>query len=335
MPRPPAIVLAAGLVAVLVLSVAPVAFGQNQATTPEAVTPLQPRVAQVTTNTVRLQAGRLVRSLRIDVGDGVDGVATVTWAAYGGARSAVRLTRLGQGRAAVQVRDGVLSFTRRVRVGGGFDRSGGFCETVDLSSLGYTMPEAPACPGTPTTSRDQLVAQVPEFSMYGDSVAEALLYGRGATTRAAGHLSAVFDLRTCRRLTFAPCPPNPTSALAAIRLQPGSVGDIAVIDVGYNDWGAVYGIDPVIAALRARGVKRIVWFTLRERESASASINAMIRQAARRHPFIQVADWNARSAGLGGFGPDGVHLSSTSAINALADFVRDQVAQAVRVIEAP
>ncbi len=112
------------------------------------------------------------------------------------------------------------------------------------------------------------------------------------------------------------------------------MGDIAVIDVGYNDWSAVYGIDPVIAALRARGVKRIVWFTLRERESASVSINAMIRQAARRHRFIQVADWNARSAGMAGFAADGVHLSSTSAINALADFVRDQVAQAVRVIEA-
>ncbi len=101
MPRPAAIVLAAGLVAVLALGAAPVALGQNQATTPESVTPLQPRVAQVTTNTVRLQAGRLVRSLRIDVGDGVDGVATVTWAAYGGARSAGRLTRLGHGRAPV------------------------------------------------------------------------------------------------------------------------------------------------------------------------------------------------------------------------------------------
>lgn len=329
MMRPGAMAVALGLA----LAVAPAAMGQETGTVPEPVVAPAPSVARVVTGTVRLRGGALVRDLRVMLGPGVNGVATVNWVAYGGARTATRLARLGHGSAPVLVRDGELHFTRRVRVGGGFDRSGGFCERIDLTSLGYVMPESDDCPETPTTTRDRLPEHVPEFSMYGDSVATGLHYGSAATTRAAGDMSAVFDLKVCRRLTFAPCPPNPPSALSAIRSQAGSVGDIAVVDVGYNDWGGVYGIGPVVSALRARGVKRIVWVTLRERESSYASINAMIRQTARRHAFIQVADWNARSAGLGGFAPDGVHLSGNSAINALADFVRDEVAEAAAVLE--
>ena len=39
-----------------------------------------------------------------------------------------------------------------------------------------------------------------------------------------------------------------------------------------------------------------------------------------------MADWNAASAGLGGFAPDGVHLSSGSAINALAEVLPELIA---------
>ena len=123
--------------------------------------------------------------------------------------------------------------------------------------------------------------------------------------------------------------------MASIRAQPGSVGDIAVIDVGYNDWAQVYGVEDAIAALRARGVRRIVWMILREAQPGYGSINAMIRAAARRHPgLIQVADWNAASRGVGGFAADGVHLSGNSAIDALAGFVHDEVGKAAQALEA-
>ena len=59
-----------------------------------------------------------------------------------------------------------------------------------------------------------------------------------------------------------------------------------------------------------------------------------VSSAAKRNRFIRVADWNATSAGLGGFAPDGVHLSTGSAINALADFVHAQVAKAARQLAA-
>lgn len=329
MARPGAMAVALGLA----LAAAPVALGQEGGTVPEPVTAPAPPVARVQSGTVRLRHGALVRDLRVTLGPGVNGIATVRWVAYGGSRAASRLARLGHGSAPVQVRDGELRFTRRVHVGGGYDRSGGFCEQIDLTSLGYVMPKADDCPDTDTTTRDRLPEHVPEFSMYADSVGAGLLYGTAATTRAAGEMSAVFDLKVCRRLTYLPCPPNPPSALSSIRSQSGSVGDIAVVDVGYNDWGAVYGIDSVVSALRARGVKRIVWVTLRERQSSYAGINGMIRQTAKRHSFIQVADWNARSSGLGGFAADGVHLSGNSTINALADFIRDEVAEAAAVLE--
>jgi hypothetical protein len=327
----------AGVIAIALATtaIAPMAVAQMDPAASGAITALS-GAAATTTDTVRLVSGWLVRDLRMTIPGVPDGTATVTWQAYGGARSATRLARLGHGRAAVPVRGGHLVFHRRVRVGAGFGRSGGFCEQVDLSSVGaaVTMPAAPDCPDEDTTTRDRLPARVTEFTMYSDSAGAALLYSSGATWRAAGNMSAVFDLKVCRRLTYLPCPPNPVSALTAIRSQPGSVGDIAVIDVGYNDWAQVYGIESVVSALRARGVKRVVWLTLRERQASYSSINAMIRSAARRSRFIQVADWNAASAGLGGFAPDGVHLSSGSAINALADFVRAQVVKAARHLAA-
>jgi hypothetical protein len=330
----------AAAVALAMVTTAPVAVAQQGLPVGEGTTPAPGAVvpsvtARIDTSTVRLSGGRLVRDLRLTIPGAPSGVATITWSAYGGSRSATRLARLGHGRATVPVRGGQITFRRRVHIGGGFDRSGGFCEQVDLSALGAVMPTPTVkCPDTDTATRDQLSSHVPEFSMYSDSVGAGLLESSGGTARAAGDMSAVFDLKVCRRLTYLPCPPNPVSALSAIKSQPGSVGDIAVIDVGYNDWAQVYGIEPVVSALRARGVKRIVWMTLREHQSSYASINVMIRAAARRHPFIQVADWNAASAGVGGFAADGVHLSSGSSVNALADFVRESVRQAAERLAA-
>ena len=328
MTRPGALGVALGLA----LVAAPLAAAQVMPPAPESPV-MAPRTARVDSSTVRLLPRRMVRDLHVVIPGGGDGVATINWQAYGGSRSATRLARIAHGRAVVPIRGGELHFRRRVKVGGGFDRSGGFCEVIDLTSVGAVMPTAAACPDGDGIARDQIPARVPEFTMYGDSVGAGLQEVAGGTARAAGDASAVFDLKVCRRLTYLPCPPNPPSVLTAVRSQPGSVGDIAVIDVGYNDWAQVYGIEPTITALRARGVKRIVWVTLRESEPGMGSINAMIRAAARRHPFVQVADWNAASAGIGGFAADGVHLSGGSAVNALADFVRREVQKAVAVLQ--
>ena len=43
-----------------------------------------------------------------------------------------------------------------------------------------------------------------------------------------------------------------------------SLGSVVVINVGYNDWAAVYDVDRVMSALAAAGVTTVIWVTLRE-----------------------------------------------------------------------
>lgn len=283
-------------------------------------------------STVSLSGGWLVRELEYRLPPHVRGSVRTAWRAYAGSRSKSHLAAVGHGVVAVGVRPGRYRFTRRVRVGGSQSWSGGFCEAVDFARLGLGRPDAqPVCPGRSFALRADLAARVPEVSMFSDSVGAALHYLPNPTAAVANGWSVVLDLRTCRRLVAAPCPPNPPSALDAIRSQPGSLGDIVVIDVGYNDWAQVYDIPQVLRALRARGVRRVVWVNLREVQSSYGSINAMIRRAAAHDPRIQVADWNGASVGQSWFAADGVHLSSRGA-DALGGFLRNEVTTAIAAI---
>ncbi len=283
-------------------------------------------------STVSLSGGWLVRELEYRLPSDVRGSVPTAWRAYGGPRSGSRLAAVGHGSVAVALRAGRYRFTRRVRVGGSQSWSGGFCEGLDFARLGFGRPAAqPACPTRSSVVRADLAARVPEVSVFSDSVGEALDYLPNPTAAVADGWSVVLDLKVCRRLVAAPCPPNPPSALQSIRSQPGSLGDIVVIDVGYNDWAQVYDIPQVMRALRARGVRRVVWVNLREAESGYGSINAMIRRAARRDPMIEVADWNGASAGQSWFAADGVHLSPRGG-TALAAFLTTQVDTAIAAI---
>jgi hypothetical protein len=105
-----------------------------------------------------------------------------------------------------------------------------------------------------------------------------------------------------------------------------------VINVGYNDWAAVYDVDRVMRALEAAGVRHVIWVTLRQ-SGANASIyaqsNARIRTAGKRWGSqLVVADWNAYSRGKPWFGEDGLHLSATGAMR-LARFLRPLVVAGV------
>ena len=87
-----------------------------------------------------------------------------------------------------------------------------------------------------------------------------------------------------------------------------------MVDVGYNDWAAVYRVDKVMLAFKAANVRTVVWVTLRESTSNYAQINAAIREAARRWPNLVVADWDAYSRGKPWFRSGGLHLTSTGAM---------------------
>jgi hypothetical protein len=136
-----------------------------------------------------------------------------------------------------------------------------------------------------------------------------------------------------RQVTIVGYPGIFTEQLADIvRAQPQSVfGDVAIVATGY-----VYAtfdpprfdreVDSMIDALHAKGVKRIVWVTLREVKpqyiTASAwqgiqpyyfyfpDVNDKLRAAVTRHPDLTLADWSA-IADQPGLTYDAIHLTQT------------------------
>jgi lysophospholipase L1-like esterase len=170
------------------------------------------------------------------------------------------------------------------------------------------------------SSAHATAAAKPRVTVIGDSIMASFDYVPAAR-RALGR---GFDLRAnhavCRRLVAQSCPYNgstPTTALDIVRAWGRTLGPVVVVNVGYNDWSAVYDVDRVMRALRAAGVRRVVWVTLREaggNASVYASTNARIRAADRRWTSLVVADWNAYSSRRPWFRSDGLHLTPTGAM---------------------
>jgi hypothetical protein len=79
---------------------------------------------------------------------------------------------------------------------------------------------------------------------------------------------------------------------------PGALGDVVVLDLGYNDSDdpTVFRgrIDAAMAALS--GVKRVIWLNQHEFTAGRAGMNAELVAAAARYPNLDVVDWNAEVA---------------------------------------
>jgi hypothetical protein len=170
----------------------------------------------------------------------------------------------------------------------------------------------------------------PRVTLFGDSVAAALAYpGKARKTLSKG-LDLRIDAKVCRRLAEAGCPyrgDRPASVLSLVEKPGQALGDVVVIDVGYNDDPEAYGtdIDRVMQALTRQGVATVIWVTMQERRPQYRTTNAAIQSAARRWPQIRVADWDDASRARGAwFVDDGLHLSSAGALG-LARFLRPLV----------
>ena len=282
------------------------------------------------TGAVRRDGRSMVRRVEYRLPPSVTGSVSTAWVAYGGSRTERRLRRVAGGTQVVALRGGAFTVTRRVAVRTAQPMSGGMCEAPDFAVLGFGPPPR-ACPRGPTASRADLPARVPEVTVIGDSVGTGLDYITGGRARATGAWSAVFDLKVCRRLVAPPCPPNPPSALSAIRSSP-SPGDVVLIHVGYNDSGAGFDIARVMDALRARGVRRAVFVNLQAIAPFAPGVNPVIRRAAGRYRWLQVADWSAHSAGRSWFTSDRDHLTPSGAY-ALAGFYRAEIARAIAALQ--
>lgn len=183
-----------------------------------------------------------------------------------------------------------------------------------------------SAPDTATAARQIRVTVV------GDSIPAALGYVATARDQLATGMDVRFDLRVCRRLATPSCRYKgtaPPSALEAIHAAGPALGDVLVIDVGYNEMPATYrdGMERIIRIAVANGVEGIVWVTLRETTGIYRSTNAAIRSEARRWPQVEVADWNSYGAGRPWFRDDGLHLNAAGA-EALAAFLRPFVLRA-------
>jgi hypothetical protein len=180
---------------------------------------------------------------------------------------------------------------------------------------------AASAPAAPSAKRVTII---------GDSIMASFDYVPAARRTLGRGFELRADNAVCRRLVASSCPfqgSTPATALDVIRARGRTLGPVVVINVGYNDWSAVYDVDRVMRALRAAGVRRVVWVTLREAggyASLYARSNARIRSADRRWKSLVVADWDRYSRGRSWFRTDGLHLTPAGALG-LARLLRPLV----------
>ena len=172
----------------------------------------------------------------------------------------------------------------------------------------------------------------PRVTMITDSVGGALYPGSLERETLAHGLDFRLEDAPCRKLVSSGCPSDegvPPSVLDTIaKLGPG-LGQLVVVDVGYNDFAEGYdaGLDAVMQALRGTGVQRVVWVTLRESQAPWPEINAQIRAAAARWPQLTVADWAPAAANHPDWFRDNAHMTAAGAA-AFASFLRPVILDA-------
>ena len=181
---------------------------------------------------------------------------------------------------------------------------------------------APAQSTAPTKTR---------VTVIGDSITASFDYVPAARRYLGKGLDLRSDAVVCRRLVAASCSfqgTTPPTVLQVVGAQGRALGPVVVVNVGYNDWAAVYDVDRVMRALKAAGVKHVIWVTLRQAGSYAsvyAQSNARIRSAGKRwRNELVVADWNAYSSGKPWFREDGLHLTTSGALG-LARLLRPLV----------
>jgi hypothetical protein len=157
-------------------------------------------------------------------------------------------------------------------------------------------------------------------TIFSDSVGASLNWDATAK-RIVEHGNRIrFELHPCGRLVQPGCLTSdpPPSVLGTVRALGRRMGPNVVVFVGYNDDPATYrhGIPIVLKAMWKRGIKHVLWLTLRAIDKQYVDINHAIF-AAERHwrPVMTVLDWNHYSAPhRSWYASDGVHMSGAGAI---------------------
>jgi hypothetical protein len=156
-------------------------------------------------------------------------------------------------------------------------------------------------------------------TIFSDSVGAALNWDSTAKRIVEHGNHVLFELHPCGRLVQVGClTPPPPSVLGTVRALGRRIGPTAVIFVGYNDSPLIYrnGMPVVLRAMRRRGVKHVIWLTLRAVSKQYVDINHAIYAAEQRwRPLMTVLDWNHYSSShTSWYASDGLHLSGAGAV---------------------
>lgn len=168
-------------------------------------------------------------------------------------------------------------------------------------------------------------------TIFGDSVAAVLTWDPRAKQVLEQGDRLTLDLVPCGRLVQPGCALQdpPPSVLQEVQLLGRRIGPTAVVLVGYNDDPHVYaaGIGRVLRAMHRRGVKHVLWLTLRAINQQYRLINEVIHGASARYRWMTVLDWNAYARNRPEwFATDSVHLSSLGGVQ-LAIFIHRTLKQ--------
>jgi hypothetical protein len=158
-----------------------------------------------------------------------------------------------------------------------------------------------------------------QVTIFSDSVGAALNWDTTAKRIVEHGNRVLFELHPCGRLVQVGCiTPPPPSVLGTIRALGRRMGSNVVVFVGYNDDPATYrhGLPIVLKAMWKRGIKHVLWLTLRAVNKQYVDINHAIFAIQHKwRSVMTVLDWNHYSAPhRSWYASDGIHMSGTGAI---------------------
>ena len=157
-------------------------------------------------------------------------------------------------------------------------------------------------------------------TVIGDSVADGMAGDDLAVATLSQGIVLDLEVEACRRVDQDSCPGpsgvRPSNVVTLVKSMGSKLGPNVVIAVGYNDFEDQYAtnIETALAALKAAGVQRVWWLTLRAAHHGYLTMNDDITNAAQQHPEMTVIDWNVYSRSHADwFQPDGLHLLAPGA----------------------
>jgi Putative Ig domain len=186
--------------------------------------------------------------------------------------------------------------------------------------LGAAFAAAIAVGAGSTAAGVTRASSIQHVTVIGDSVADGMAGDDLAVATLSQGIVLDLEVEPCRRVDQDSCPGpsgvRPPNVVTLVKSMGSKLGPNVVIAVGYNDFEDQYAtnIETALAALKAAGVQRVWWLTLRAAHHGYLTMNDDITNAALQHPGMRVIDWNVYSRSHPDwFQPDGLHLLARGA----------------------